>query len=121
MRWVRYIILGLLALVLVTLALANRAVVTLQLLPETMAEFFAIDMSVRMPLFLVIFIAGLIGLLIGFVWEWIRESRERNAAKANAKNIAKLEREVARLRGGSAVPARRDDVLAIVEEPASPR
>ena len=53
------------------------------------------------------------GLLIGFVWEWFREHRQRAEAKAQRKERDRLAREVAQLRGQKRES--QDDVLALVE------
>ncbi|HAV08869.1 MAG TPA: DUF1049 domain-containing protein, partial [Rhodobacteraceae bacterium] len=70
MRYLRYAFMGALALCLIAVALANRQVVGLKLLPDGLAEIAGLNPSIELPLFLVIFGGILAGLLIGFVWEW---------------------------------------------------
>ena len=116
MRYLKYAFLAVLALCLVTVALANRQSVTLTLLPEEMALFSGIALQIQLPLFFVVFGGIVAGLLIGFVWEWFREHRHR-ADAANAKREAgKLEREVRRLKKSS--KEEQDDVLALLEDTA---
>lgn len=114
-RWLRYIFLILLALTLVTVAAANRAPVVLRLLPEDLAAVFGASWAVEVPLFLVIFGGIVAGLAIGFVWEWFREMKHRSRAASGAREIARLERELAALRDAKGEV--QDDVLAIVESP----
>jgi hypothetical protein len=52
-------------------------------------------------------------LLVGFFWEWARESKHRTAATTKARDVARLEREVTRLR--AARPEPEDEVLALLE------
>ena len=66
-----------------------------------------------MPLFLVIFGGIGAGLLIGFFWEWARESKHRTTASTKAREVARLEREVTKLRSSQAGPE--DEVLALLE------
>ncbi|WP_114967262.1 LapA family protein [Alkalilacustris brevis] len=114
MRYVKYAILALLALVLLTLALANRAPVTLRLLPTDMAGFLGLEYAIELPLFLVILGGVLLGLTIGFVWEWLREYRHRAEARRARREAEALE---ARLgKAGRGRKSEGDDVLAILEE-----
>jgi putative membrane protein len=73
MRYIRYLCIAIFAIALISVALANRAIVTLQVLPQEVAGWFAVNPQVQLPLFLVILGSIVAGLLVGFVWEWIRE------------------------------------------------
>jgi uncharacterized integral membrane protein len=114
-RWLRYIFLAVLALVIVTIALANRAPVTVRLLPDDLAAVFGVAWVAEVPLFLVIIGGIAAGLLIGFVWEWLREMKHRSRASSGAREVARLERELAALRDAKGVV--QDDVLALLEPP----
>ncbi|PKP71524.1 MAG: DUF1049 domain-containing protein [Alphaproteobacteria bacterium HGW-Alphaproteobacteria-4] len=119
MRWLRWAFLAALAVALVTLALANRGLVTLRLMPDEAGSFLGLQWSLELPLFLVIFAGILLGLLIGFVWEWLREARLRSAASQTARDKARLERELARVSADAPEP--RDEVLALLEQPGRAR
>lgn len=117
MRYIRYIFLGSLALVLVTLALANRATVTLNTLPEALAGTSGLgwlSYSVQLPLFIVIFGGIIAGLLIGFLWEWLREHKHRAEAARKGSEVKKLERELRRVKGQR--DEGKDEVLALLDE-----
>ena len=107
--------LGLLAIVLLTVALANRAPVSLRLLPDDMGAFLGLSGAVELPLFLVIFGSIVAGLLIGFVWEWFRESKHRRNSSTKTREVSRLERELAVLRDTKSEP--QDDVLALLDTP----
>ena len=114
-RYLKVIFLAALGLVLLTLALANRGPVTLRLLPAEMGSFLGFDPAITLPLFLVVFGGIVAGLLIGFVWEWLREHKHRAEAARARRAAARLEREVTRLREVKADP--QDEILALLEEP----
>jgi lipopolysaccharide assembly protein A len=114
LRYVRYVLILAIGLVLLTLALANRAVVTVQGLPESLQLVLGQDWAWQMPLFLVIFGGVVLGLIIGFVWEWIRESSHRANASTRAREIARLERELGALRAEKGDP--QDEVLALLNQ-----
>jgi putative membrane protein len=114
-RTLRLIFLGLLGLGLLTVALANRAVVPVRLLPEDLAALTGLTWAMELPLFLVIFGGIIVGVLIGFVWEWFREHGHRATASQKAREVARLERELAVLKDATSVPPK-DDVLALLDK-----
>ena len=114
MRYIRYFCIAIFALALISVALANREMVTLEVLPPEIAGWFALTPSVQLPLFLVILGAILAGLLVGFIWEWIREHGERAEKARLARETRRLEREVARLKGEK--HEGKDEVLALLDE-----
>ena len=65
MRYIRYAFLAALAIVLVAVAMANRGVVTLQLLPDQLADVSGMAYSIDLPLFVVIFGGIVAGLFFG--------------------------------------------------------
>jgi uncharacterized integral membrane protein len=113
-RYLRLLLLGLVGLVLLTVALANRASVAVQLLPADLAALIGLTWTMEVPLFLVIFGGILVGVLIGFVWEWFREHGHLASASQKTREVARLERELAVLRDATSVPAK-DEVLALLE------
>ena len=118
MRLFRLAFVVILALVLIGVALANRQAVTVSLFPADLAPYLGGSWALTMPVFLALFVAILFGVLIGFVWEWLREASLRAEANRRAQHVARLEREVAELRRAHAAP--QDDVLAILEQPRAP-
>jgi len=114
-RSLRYLFLAALGLVLLTVALANRAPVTLKALPEDLAAFTGFAWQVELPLFMVIFGGIIAGLLIGFVWEWFREMKHRSTASRKTREVARLERELAVMKDSQSVPG--DDILALLNKP----
>ncbi|WP_194245136.1 LapA family protein [Donghicola mangrovi] len=112
-RYIRYAFLAAIAVCLVAVAAANRDTVTLNLLPQDLADVAAWNFSIQLPLFLVIFASVIAGLLIGFFWEWMREHKHRAEATRHKKVAQNLNREVEKLRGEK--HAGKDEVLALLE------
>ncbi len=117
MRYIRYAFLAALAIVLVTVALANRGAVTLNSLPEGLAAIPGMGwlaVSIQLPLFIVIFGGIVFGLLIGFVWEWFREHKHRAEAARKKAEVKKLERELKRTQDER--DKDKDEVLALLDQ-----
>ena len=114
MRYVRYAFLGCLGIILVSVSMANRGMVAIQLIPDTLGDLIGFNIGFSLPLFVVILGGIAAGLIIGFVWEWLREYKQRRVASGSARTVRKLEREVTRLKGQK--HEGKDEVLAILDE-----
>lgn len=112
MRYLRYAILAALAIVMVTVAIANRGPITLRLLPEELTGLFGFSWQITLPVFVVLLIAVMFGVVLGFVWEWIREHKYRRDAVVERRSRVELERELGAA-GKTKKPG--DDVLALLE------
>lgn len=116
-RIIRYVALFVAAVALLTVALANRGVVEVRLLPDGLAALTGLAVAVQIPLFIVLFGGIALGVLVGFVWEWAREHKHRSIASKSTRQVARLERELAVMRDSSSVP--KDDVLVLLDKPAA--
>lgn len=114
MRYVRYLCIAIFAVALIAVALANRSIVSLKLLPTEVSGFFAVNPEMQVPLFIVILGSIIAGLLVGFVWEWIREFNQRAEAARQAREMRRLQREIARLKGEKYEG--QDEVLALLDQ-----
>lgn len=114
LRYLKLAILATIALALVSVALANREVVTLNLIPAGLVELFGVRWSLELPLFGVMYGGVGVGLLIGFIWEWLREYKHRKEASVKAREARRLEREVSRLKGEKHKD--KDEVIALLED-----
>jgi uncharacterized integral membrane protein len=110
MRTLKLLALGLILLAIVVLSLANREVVTLHLLPEGMSR--VMPLSIPLPQFVVILLSIVVGVVIGYLLEWLREHKHRRRASQKSREAARLNREVERLRKESGKAE--DDVLALL-------
>ena len=113
MRLIRTLFLLCLATLLFLLSLANSEKVTLYFLPKNLTALFEIEIAVKIPLFLVFFSGIFIGLVIGFVWEWLREYKFRVEANNYQKRLFRAETELSELH---AKENKKDDVLTLLEK-----
>ena len=114
--YLRYLLIAALALFLLTVSLANRVIVPVNFLPEDLAALFGMNLSVEIPLFLVIFSGVACGVVIGFTCEWLREHKYRRTVSIRGRELMRLERELAVMKKDTDVP-HKDDVLALIEGP----
>lgn len=114
MRYIKYTLIAVFGVALIAVALANRGMVSIQLIPSEVAGWFSMNPKIELPLFIVIFGGIVVGLLVGFVWEWIREHGHRAEAARQARESRRLQREVDRLKGEK--HEGKDEVLALLDE-----
>ncbi|MEL7027365.1 MAG: LapA family protein [Pseudomonadota bacterium] len=113
MFYIRVLFWGALAVVLLTVALANRGPVTFSLLPAEMGGLLGFSWSATVPLYLIIFLAIVAGIAIGYAAEWLREYRYRSTASKEHRELQRLQREVRDLKVDE---AKGDDVLALLDD-----
>ncbi|MCZ7643228.1 MAG: LapA family protein [Pseudorhodoplanes sp.] len=90
----RVVLFGLLiplAIVLIMFAVANREVVTVSFDPFEPTQP---AVSLRMPLFLLIFVTLIAGVVLGGFAAWLRQGRYRRATRGLRNEMAGLRREV---------------------------
>ena len=112
MRLIKYIILAIIAIGLVTIALANRGTMTLKLLPDGIADLVGVNYDLTFPVFIVMLVTFFAGLFFGFIWEWLREHKHRATAKVEQRERQRLEEEVRKVAPPKDTG---DDVLAILD------
>ena len=95
------------------ISLANSENVSIYLLPTDLSSLMETTISINIPLFLVFFSGIFIGLVIGFVWEWLREYKFRVEANLNEKRLSRVETELSEMH---AKDNKRDDVLTLLEK-----
>ncbi len=114
MRYIRYAFLGLLGILLISVSLANRTIVDLKLMPDAVAELFGLNPGIALPLFVVVLGGVAAGVIIGFIWEWLREHKHRREAGTQKREVKKLSREVKKLKAKR--DEGKDEVLALLDE-----
>ena len=116
-RYIRVIFLTCLSIILLTLAVANRELVDIRILPSELEGFLGGGMIFSIPIF-VLFLCGVIfGLFVGFVWEWIREMKHRSASRRKSKELAKVENELSQLKRESG--QNQDEILLLLNNKAN--
>ena len=112
MSVLRWSFLSVIGIILVVMAVANRDLVVLRLLPDEFSRAFPVPGPIELPMFLVIFAGIILGLLVGFIWEWMRERRHRLEAARQRREVTKLEQEIDDLKQQN---SEGDDILALLE------
>lgn len=115
MRYIRYFSIAVFGIALIIVAMANRGIVTLKIIPDELAPQFATTPEISVPLFIVILASILVGLIVGRIWEWMHEHSIRSEAARNSAELRRLQRENRRL-VAEKEENRGDDVLALLEE-----
>ncbi len=84
-----------LAIVIVALAVANRQIVSVSFDPFSAAEPVFL---LRAPLFVLVFVLVIAGVIIGGIASWLRQGRWRRAAREREAELRTARNEVDRLR-----------------------
>jgi uncharacterized integral membrane protein len=92
----KVIILVPLALLAVAFAVGNRSDVSL-----TFDPFSDQPYTVDVPLFVVVFAALILGVLLGGIGTWLGQGRHRKAARMHRRDVERLRSDLDRLQGTS--------------------
>ena len=84
-----------LAILIVALAVANREIVSVSFDPFSRAEPAFL---LRAPLFVLVFVLVIAGVIIGGVASWLRQSKWRRAARTQEAELRSARSEIDRLR-----------------------
>ena len=115
MRYIRYLILAIVAIGLVVMAMANWQPVSLTVLPADLAGVLGWNYTTPdLPMFIVILASVCVGLLVGYILEWLRESKHRSEAAKRQKQVRSLNREMNRLKTDT--NQGKDEVLALLDD-----
>lgn len=94
-RFLKALVLLPVAILIVLLAVANRAPVTLSLDPFSRE---APEIAAQLPLFAVIFAAVMVGVVIGGTATWLAQGKHRRARRQFRREVTQLRGETERLR-----------------------
>ena len=94
-KLVSYLVLIPLGLVIVALAVANREVITVSFDPFSAA---APAFTLRAPLFVLVFVLVIAGVIIGGIASWLKQGKWRRAARHTEGELRAARDEIDRLR-----------------------
>ncbi|MBB4016860.1 LapA family protein [Chelatococcus daeguensis] len=97
-RFVKFLVLAPVAVVIVLLAVANRAPVELSFDPFSRTEP---ALAVTVPFFVVIFAAVMLGVLVGGIAAWLAQGKHRKAEKRYRREADRWRSEAEQLRGAA--------------------
>jgi uncharacterized integral membrane protein len=85
----KFIVVAPIAILLLAFAFANRHIVTVSFDPFAADDAPAFA-AISAPLFLLLFLAAMIGVLAGGAATWLRQGKHRKAARANRAEAERL-------------------------------
>jgi uncharacterized integral membrane protein len=86
-----------LALLAVAFAVGNRGDVSISFDPFADSA----DHTINVPLFVVVFVALILGVLAGGFATWLGQGRHRRAARMHRRDVERLRSDIERMRGTS--------------------
>jgi uncharacterized integral membrane protein len=108
-RYIRLLVIALVAIILVLFVVANQHRVIVSFDPFSSTDDAAF--SVEMPLFVVMIGAAMLGIVAGAAATWVAQGRHRRAARHNRNEAKRLRAETQTLK----------DTLKATQPPALPR
>ncbi len=111
MKYIRYALYAFVSIFFILLAFNNNDPVDFVLVPDFIPGIN--EISVTVPLFIVTLGALLVGLVLGYIFEYVREARIRRKASRAQKELKKTTAELESLKKEAG--KHDDDVLAILE------
>lgn len=112
MRFIKLLLLAIILAGIVLVSVANRGLITVNLLPEPLVPYANIPTDLTLPLYVVLLAAVAVGMLIGYILEWLRERKHRREVGTTKREVSRLEREIENLRKKTGEG--QDDVLALL-------
>jgi uncharacterized integral membrane protein len=95
--WLKFILIAPFAILFVAFAFANRQSVTVAFDPFAGGDIPGLSMTA--PLFVILILTGVLGVLAGGIVTWLAQGRYRKAARQNRAEAEKFRAEAAALRG----------------------
>jgi uncharacterized integral membrane protein len=114
MRFLSYLLIGLVTVVVIVLSVANRQLVRVNLAPDFTAYGVPPSPGHDVPLFAVALACGTLGFILGAAREYLREARLRRDAKRRSRELGELKREVDTLKGAKQPASGEDDDLLLL-------
>ena len=101
-RFLRLLVLAVVAIVLILFAFANRQWVTISLDPFGAADNAAV--AIAAPLFAVVIVAAMLGVIAGAAATWLSQGRHRRAARSSRAEADRWRAEAEGLRASRSAP-----------------
>ena len=110
---INYILYGIVAIVLIFIALANREIILISLVPEELS-FIGYNFQLNTPIFFIFFAGFAFGIMVGFILEWTREYKLRSASSYKTLELSNMELQIQELKREKY--KNQDDVLALLDD-----
>jgi len=116
MRLIKFLLLAVILIGLVLMAVANNQLITLQLLPDPIAAALNLqpNPSFELPVYAWIIGAAALGMLLGYLIEYFRESKHRRRMARSEREMRKVSTELDEVRRKTGEGE--DEVLKILKQ-----
>jgi uncharacterized integral membrane protein len=101
-RFIRLVVIAVIAIVLILFAFANRQGVTVSFDPFSSVDNAAL--AIEAPMFAVVIAAAMLGVIAGAAATWVSQRRHRRAARQNRVEADRWRAEAQNLRASQPVP-----------------
>ena len=113
LRTIKLFILAIIMVALILIGVANRDPITVKMVPDGLADLVPFATTTPpLPLFAIVAAAIVVGLLIGYIIEYLREAKHRRRAEAKSREASQLKSKVRDLQKKTGETE--DDVLALL-------
>lgn len=113
LRTIKLFILAIILIALILIGVANRDTISVKMLPDGLADLVPFATTTPpLPIFVIIAASIAIGLLLGYIIEYLRESKHRRLAAAKSREASQLKGKVRDLQKKTGETD--DDVLALL-------
>lgn len=114
MRYIKLLVAALVGSLLIIFGLSNTETVVLKLLPENFERVGFVSGRYVLPIFLLVYLAMLTGIVFGIVYEFFRERKYRLKLRQNEKELRLLRKKIIKLNSNKV--AGDTEILNILDE-----
>ena len=98
MKYIKFLILTIVGIVLIIFAISNNQIIEVRILPDNFGGVFGLKSIYSLPFFVILYPTLVLGLLLGFFFEYFRERKYRVKLKQANKDIKFLQSEKKKLK-----------------------
>ena len=101
MNYLKFLIWTLVGLILILFALSNNQTVEIHVLPDSFGGSSGLEANYSLPLFVILYAILTLGLILGILFEFLRERKHRVNLKQAHKDIKLLQSEMEKLKSSN--------------------
>ena len=98
MKYLKLLILTIVGIILIIFAISNNQIIEVRILPDNFGGFVGLKPIYSLPFFVILYPTLVLGLLLGFFFEYFRERKYRVKLKQANKDIKFLQSEKKKLK-----------------------
>ena len=97
MKYIKFLVLLVIAVILILFAIANNQISEIRILPDNFIISSKVQSFYLLPLFMILYIALAVGILLGFFFEYFRARKQRVKLKQAKRDINLLQSKIKKL------------------------